>query len=81
MVYSFELDTCFTGEEMAYSQGWPAGPGMKKLQPDITNFSSSKLTQLAGNAVSLPVMGTVTAAMFYNPHAPWWTPRPDSELP
>ena len=79
-MYSYELDTCFTGQEMCFSQGWPVAQGMQALQPCLAAFSGPKLTQLAGNAVSLPVMATVAAAMFYNPYAPWWAQRPDSEL-
>ena len=81
LVYSYELDTFFSGEEMAYSQVWPVGRSLRSLQPDMDAFGASNITQLAGNAVSLPVMSVVAVAMWYNPHAPWWVTRPDTELP
>ena len=64
-LYSFEHDTVLSGESHLRLLGWPQ-------HFCSGDFSQGELRNLAGDSVSVPVFALLLAAMYNNPHAPWW---------
>ena len=72
-VYSYEADTVWNGQELAFSQGWPADLGL--VDSNLRSFTFADVQQLAANAFSLPVWATVCCSYWLNPCAEWWEER------
>ena len=70
LIYSFELDCCFAGKEICFSQGWPQDLGV--ICEEYNQFSNWQLQEVAGAAYSLPIATTVAYSYWLNPWAPWW---------
>ena len=72
-IYSYELDAVWTGQELAYSQGWPTD--LSKIDISLQEFKSSQLQELSGNAFSLPIWTVVATAFWLNPFGTWWAEK------
>jgi len=62
-LYSFERDTCITGEDELRLLGWPRG--------HLVGVPPVDLLELAGHSGSVPLATVVMAGIVYNPYGAW----------
>ncbi len=69
-IYDYENDSVITGAQKCGLQGMPIIDLAPKLQE--AGLSDIEMSDLAGEAMFLPTLGTILAAVFLSRTATWW---------
>ncbi len=70
-VWDYERKRALTGLELLALHGYPVSE-FAEGTAEIPQVGDKDFSRLAGNGVSLPVLGSVMLSFILNSSAPWW---------